>query len=81
MNLPVPDFAGHYYWPSHALAMSLMIDSPLPSAVVYLILRMVPSMAYLDAYCTPDPPLYDCERCFDACSFSDLHAPRPYGYF
>ena len=81
MKLIVPDFAGHYYWPAHALSMSLMLASPLPTDILYIILRMVPSLAYLDAYCSPDSPLFDSERCYDDCSFSDLHAPRPYGHY
>ena len=81
MNLSVPDFAGYYYWPSHALSLSLLLDSPLPSEIVYIILRMVPTWSYLSAYSSPDPPLFDCERRYDDYSFPDIHAPKPYGCY
>ena len=58
-----------------------MLLSPLPSDILYIILRMVPSVSYLTAYAIPDPPLFDCERCFEDASFSDLHAPKPYGFY
>ena len=81
MNVVVPDFAGHYYWKAHAHCLSRMLLSPLPSDILYIILRMVPSVSYLTAYAIPDPPLFDCERCFEDASFSDLHAPKPYGFY
>ena len=81
MNLIVPDFSGHYYWPAHALHLSLMLASPLPSEIVFIILRMVPSLTYLSVYSIPDPPLFDCEQRFDNYSYADLHAPKPYGSY
>ena len=79
MHTFVPDFTGHHYWTAHAYCMSKMLASPLPSDIVFIILRMVPTLSYLRAYSESDPPLFDCERCYAACSFSDLSAPKAYG--
>jgi hypothetical protein len=79
MHTFVPDFTGHHYWTAHAYCMSKMLSSPLPTDIVFIILRMVPTLSYLRAYSEPDPPLFDCERCYDACSFSDLNEPKAYG--
>ena len=43
------------YYESHAFALSHTILSPLPSDVLYLILRLVPTSSYLRAY---DDPIF-----------------------
>ena len=43
------------YYKSHAYALSHTILSPIPSDVLYIILRMVPTSAYLRAY---DDPIF-----------------------
>ena len=45
----------HEYYESHAFALSHSIMSPLPSDILYLILRLVPTGRYLRVY---DEPIF-----------------------
>ena len=68
----------HFYWRAHAYCMSRQLMSPLPSDILYLILRLVPSFSYMSVY-SPEPPQYDCEEVYDCWSFPDLDQPRAFG--
>ena len=59
--------------------MSQNIPSPLPTDLIYLILRLVPTYSYLNVYADPAPAAFDCERQHDPWSFPDLDAPRAFG--
>ena len=69
----------HYYWSAHAYCMSKLIPSPLPSDLLYLILRLVPTYSYLSVYADPEPPEFNCECVHDPWSFTDLDEPRAFG--
>ena len=59
--------------------MSQTIPSPLPTDLIFLILRLVPTYSYLNVYADPEPAEFDCERQHDPWSFPDLDAPRAFG--
>ena len=65
----------HHYWRAHAFCMSQNIPSPLPTDLVYLILRLVPTYSYMNVYADPEP----CELQHDPWSFPDLDEPKAFG--
>ena len=69
----------HYYWRAHAYCMSKQIPSPLPSDVLYMILRLVPTYSYMSVYADPEPPEFNCEWVHDPWQFPDLDEPHAFG--
>ena len=69
----------HFYWRAHAYCMSKQIAGPLPSDVLYMILRLVPTYSYLSVYADLEPPEFNCECVHDPWSFTDLDEPRAFG--
>ncbi len=72
------DSISHRYWKTHASELSRELPSMLPSDLVYIILRYVPSWRYLNLY-DPDVAFYDCELQFDPWQRPDLDEPKPFG--
>ena len=69
----------HHYWRAHAFCMSQTIPSCLPSDLIYLILRLVPTYSYMNVYADPEPAEFDCERQHDPWAFPDLDKPKAFG--
>jgi hypothetical protein len=70
----------HHYWKAHAYCMSKSTPSPLPSEILFLILRLVPTTTYLNLYDMREPLMeFDCENRHDPWSYSDLDAPKAFG--
>ena len=72
------DSISHRYWKTHASELSRELPSMLPSDLVYIILRYVPSWQYLNQY-DPDESFYDCELQFDPWQHTDIDEPRAFG--
>ena len=59
--------------------MRKQIPSPLPSDVLYMILRLVPTYSYMSVYADPEPPEFNCEWVHDPWQFPDLDDPHAFG--
>ena len=72
------DSSTHYFWKAHAWVVSRRTPSSLPPDLIYIILRYVPTWAFLNIY-EPEPLPYDVELQYDPWQQPDLDEPRAFG--